>query len=217
VAGTTSQISPIWHANNLDFGPTNSYEEFSENVAAINSHPSLVYESAFDFGPNNWGPQDSSFDFQPNALPGSIPSVEVSNGSLNNNAENLWFQQPVSFGMIHAAQNNFGYLPSPALFDPAAPQDFIAQGPAAPVDPQALGIPVVPSAHPCTQIGCPATFRRPYERARHETAVHGINRVLHHCPIVGCPRSQGTGYSRADKVKEHLWKKHADLGYTKSR
>lgn len=82
---------------------------------------------------------------------------------------------------------------------------------------QALAPPSGRSTHPCTQPACPATFRRQYERARHEAAVHGINRGLHHCPIVGCTKSHGAGYSRADKVTEHLWKKHANLGYTKSR
>lgn len=69
----------------------------------------------------------------------------------------------------------------------------------------------------CTQPGCPATFKRHYERSRHEATAHGVNQGVHLCPVAGCAKSQGVGYSRADKVKEHLWKKHAGLGYTKSR
>ncbi|TVY91585.1 hypothetical protein LAWI1_G007217 [Lachnellula willkommii] len=69
----------------------------------------------------------------------------------------------------------------------------------------------------CTQPGCPATFRRHYERSRHEATAHGVKQGVHLCPVAGCSKSQGAGYSRADKVKEHLWKKHAGLGYTKSR
>ncbi|KAH6684571.1 hypothetical protein B0J14DRAFT_646479 [Halenospora varia] len=69
----------------------------------------------------------------------------------------------------------------------------------------------------CQQLGCLLTFARDADRIRHETAVHGVNRGLHLCPIPGCPRSQGRSYSRPDKVKEHLWKKHDDLGYTKGR
>jgi len=67
---------------------------------------------------------------------------------------------------------------------------------------------------PCAQ-GCNKTFKRNYERVRHERSAHGINQALHLCPIMGCPKSHGVGYSRADKVKEHLWKQHANLGYTK--
>jgi hypothetical protein len=47
------------------------------------------------------------------------------------------------------------------------------------------------------------------------TNLHGDNQGLHLCPVAGCARSQGTGYSRADKVTGHLWKKHGDLGFVK--
>lgn len=71
----------------------------------------------------------------------------------------------------------------------------------------------------CTHDECTKTFERKSDRARHSRTVHGVNRVLHFCPIQGCPKSQGhgQGYSRDDKVTEHLWKKHENLGYTKSR
>ena len=63
---------------------------------------------------------------------------------------------------------------------------------------------------------CTRPFRRDFERTRHETSVHGINRRLHLCPVPGCPKSQGNGFSRTDKVTEHLWRKHANLGYTRA-
>jgi len=69
----------------------------------------------------------------------------------------------------------------------------------------------------CTALGCSATFKREPDRLRHEAAVHGINQLLqlYLCPVNGCSKSQGSGYTRKDKLTEHLWKKHGNLGYTK--
>jgi hypothetical protein len=69
---------------------------------------------------------------------------------------------------------------------------------------------------PCTHLTCTRTFKRHFERTRHEASVHRTHRQRYLCPITGCPKSQGKAYSRADKVTEHLWKKHANLGYMKS-
>lgn len=70
---------------------------------------------------------------------------------------------------------------------------------------------------PCTHLTCTKTFKRDADRIRHESSLHTANLGFHLCPVVGCVKSQGAGYCRADKVTEHLWKKHADLGYTKGR
>ena len=67
----------------------------------------------------------------------------------------------------------------------------------------------------CTQFGCFVTFKRDTDRLRHEAAVHGINQRLHLCPVLGCPKSQGKAYSRVDKLTEHMWKKHGNLGFVK--
>ncbi|CAG8977383.1 hypothetical protein HYALB_00007013 [Hymenoscyphus albidus] len=67
----------------------------------------------------------------------------------------------------------------------------------------------------CTQTGCLHTFTHDADRVRHEASVHGVNRRAFFCHVPGCPKSTGTSYSRADKLKEHLYKKHANLGYTK--
>jgi hypothetical protein len=69
---------------------------------------------------------------------------------------------------------------------------------------------------PCTNPTCTRTFKRHFERIRHEASVHRTNRQRHLCPITGCSKSHGKGYTRSDKVTEHLWKKHANLGYTKA-
>lgn len=39
---------------------------------------------------------------------------------------------------------------------------------------------------------------------------------FHFCPIAGCEKSVGKGWKRSDKVVEHLFKAHADLGYVKN-
>ena len=69
----------------------------------------------------------------------------------------------------------------------------------------------------CRMLGCVQTFRRDPDRNRHELAYHGINQTfnLHVCPVAGCPKSQGRGYTRKDKLTEHLWRKHGNLGYAK--
>jgi hypothetical protein len=63
---------------------------------------------------------------------------------------------------------------------------------------------------------CNVVFKRDGDRKRHERTLHGATYGAFLCPIIGCPRSQGAGYCRADKVTEHLWKKHGNLGYVKS-
>ncbi|PMD27003.1 hypothetical protein NA56DRAFT_640802 [Hyaloscypha hepaticicola] len=68
---------------------------------------------------------------------------------------------------------------------------------------------------PCHQFGCFATFKRDPDRIRHEAAVHGINKATYLCHVVGCNKSQGVGYTRKDKLTEHLWKKHGNLGFVK--
>jgi hypothetical protein len=75
--------------------------------------------------------------------------------------------------------------------------------------------PPPPQSFPCAQLGCTQSFQRDSDRTRHQNTVHSARQGLHLCPVPGCPKSHGAGYSRADKVTEHLWKKHADLGYTK--
>jgi hypothetical protein len=68
---------------------------------------------------------------------------------------------------------------------------------------------------PCHQFGCFATFKRDPDRIRHEAAVHGINKATYLYHVVGCNKSQGVGYTRKDKLTEHLWQKHGNLGYVK--
>lgn len=79
--------------------------------------------------------------------------------------------------------------------------------------------PATTALKPCTHPGCTRTFARDWERTRHESSIHGMGRRLHYCHVVGCFKHAATagmrGYKRSDKLVEHLWKKHPDLGYTK--
>ncbi|KAK0107396.1 hypothetical protein ONS96_003215 [Cadophora gregata f. sp. sojae] len=68
----------------------------------------------------------------------------------------------------------------------------------------------------CNFPNCNRSFGRTSDLTRHTSSVHCNIPARHLCPIPGCIKSQGSGYKRADKVTEHLWKKHANLGYTKA-
>lgn len=68
----------------------------------------------------------------------------------------------------------------------------------------------------CSQPGCSKTFSRKDSLRRHEKGrAHCLVWGLHMCHISGCRMSRGKGFSRHDKVIEHLYMQHADLGYTK--
>jgi len=74
-----------------------------------------------------------------------------------------------------------------------------------------------PDRHPCTWQGCNATFSRKADRERHIATKHRHVRY-YHCRVAGCPKSRGSnalrawkGYSRIDKLQEHMRKKHADV------
>jgi hypothetical protein len=61
--------------------------------------------------------------------------------------------------------------------------------------------------HQCTLPGCSATFTRVADRKRHLETIHG-NGVRYFCPQRGYTKGCGTGYTRFDKLQEHMNKKH---------
>jgi hypothetical protein len=77
-------------------------------------------------------------------------------------------------------------------------------------------VPQWPAVILCNYPTCGQTFKRDADRSRHEQSVHFKTPGLHLCPIAGCPKSYGKGYCPPDKVTEHLWRKHANLGFTKA-
>lgn len=76
--------------------------------------------------------------------------------------------------------------------------------------------PVLPDGRfACTNPACNKTFKRDADRVRHEVSIHSNHPGAHLCPIPGCAKGQGKGFSRPDKVTEHLWKFHWNLGFVK--
>jgi hypothetical protein len=108
---------------------------------------------------------------------------------------------------------------NPGLLGISAPTPPI-QSTAPVLQPPSANAPAAATAHariPCSILGCLVNFNRDGDRIRHEAAVHGFNQVfqLYLCPVGGCDKSQGVGYTRKDKLTEHMWKKHGDLGFVK--
>lgn len=127
-------------------------------------------------------------------------------GLIGNDYENDSSMDMLAPGL---AENSYEHEASsnnhPGVMVPGTTQAIIHVAP-----PQAPSVTIA-----CTFPDCIKTFGRDSDRIRHE-AKHRRLRGAHLCPIHGCVKSTGKGYSRADKVTEHLWKKHANLGYTKA-
>lgn len=104
-------------------------------------------------------------------------------------------------------QAGMATVPARAPILPPALAPALAQPPA-PVPPAGPTL-----LHRCRS--CNKRFKRSADLLRHRNTVHQ-NARGHLCPIAGCSKSQGIGYSRADKVTELLWRKHADLGYVRA-
>jgi hypothetical protein len=150
----------------------------------------------------------------PDALIGTgLPGVEyppLSNGSV------FPFQEPYPLDDFMDSHSGSTFFTPPFNDDmnvQYASQEAITHQQMALIPP-----PNLTAGYACTYPNCFRVFRRDADRLRHATTAHNANNVgVHLCPVVGCVKSQGAGYSRADKVKEHLWKKHANLGYVKGR
>lgn len=102
----------------------------------------------------------------------------------------------------------------PMMSNPTAPGDNTLQQ-VAPSIPQALPAPAQAPGPRATCTYCPQTFARDYDRIRHENSKHLRPANANMCPIAGCQKNRGQGFSRPDKLTEHMWKKHGNLGYTK--
>ncbi|KAI1121792.1 hypothetical protein F5Y10DRAFT_288041 [Nemania abortiva] len=56
---------------------------------------------------------------------------------------------------------------------------------------------------------CGKLFVRNQDLNRHVRSIHCGER--HDCPVAACPNNRGEGYSRPDKLKQHMDKKHRSL------
>ncbi|KAF8847875.1 hypothetical protein BDZ45DRAFT_698829 [Acephala macrosclerotiorum] len=125
-------------------------------------------------------------------------------------------QSPIPPGyLISQDQTNAQNAISQQFQSSQQAQSIIPQGQVNTQGRATISVPVPVIASFACNAGCQATFRRDSDRIRHESSVHGINAVLHFCHVQGCPKSNGAGYKRKDKLTEHLWKKHANLGFVK--
>ncbi|CZT12615.1 uncharacterized protein RCO7_04009 [Rhynchosporium graminicola] len=138
-------------------------------------------------------------------------ALEMHDMSFNRGYEPPSFGAPDLEDFRQQLQSSFFPLAGLALpNEPISGEDVSTFSHAAPIQ----MLPVQVSGHfSCTQ--CMTTFKRDSDRIRHESSIHGTNRLLIICHIQGCNKSQGWGYTRQDKLVEHLWKKHANLGYLK--
>ncbi|KAH6680898.1 hypothetical protein B0J14DRAFT_558233 [Halenospora varia] len=70
----------------------------------------------------------------------------------------------------------------------------------------------LPGRFACTL--CPKTYKLDKDCKRHEKKHRlAVTPIL--CQIPGCAKGQGIGYTRKDKLTEHMWKAHRDVGFTK--
>jgi hypothetical protein len=143
---------------------------------------------------------------------------------LPNDASAGFHNIPNSFMMDINPQQSYGVMVSFNFGEDAASIANTSMPIAAPM-PQAPATQTIPTpvpattptraTMPCTAPWCLITFKRKHERDRHAASVHGINHRVYLCHVNGCPKNRGTPFSRPDKLTEHMWKKHGNLGYRK--
>ena len=197
VPNISPNISPTAWTPNATFPPLFSNNsvvfDTANHVSAVSGHypVSMHVEDDFNAYETDFIPMINGYDIVDNTQHSSIFPINVTTnpvGFLNSNIEDEF-----EFGSAQAVNN----LP-PTQGPPLA----ITAG--------------NPSNQRFSCSSCLQTFKRDKDRIRHENNVHRANpNLAHYCPIQGCVKNQGQGYSRADKVTEHLWKVHANLGYTK--
>lgn len=113
------------------------------------------------------------------------------------------FQFPNSYGNITTQPNI-----SPPGRATVAPAAFRIESPNRPNQKQSI------PRHRCPQTTCSLVFGRKSELERHFRTVH-CGRFSYACNVNGCENNKGRGYSRVDKLREHLWRRHADLGFSR--
>jgi hypothetical protein len=192
----------------LPVGPSDFLDDAGQSIngsAFTGDLQPLTTDGGFlaaGFGfPTSWTPNDPmDANFQSN-----IASTSAASSSQGHNGNMIWDPAPSTASTSQQAPNPNSPLPA-STSAPPPPQAPASISTSRGLTPR----------HQCTYPSCTKAFKRDSERIRHENSMHLNTQGAHLCPIAGCSKSQGKGYSRSDKVTEHLWKKHSNLGYTKA-
>jgi hypothetical protein len=144
---------------------------------------------------------------------GHTPSDPSLYSGLNN--DNNFVQEGALSTEEHAFpgwQHPYSAAPSNPFPDPIdtdhnsyPPEGFLPA-----FDPAIFDKPYNNGRYLCNVLGCKSTFTRLADRNRHVNSKH--NNTPHFCLILGCEKSLergGKGYTRQDKLQEHMQKKHA--------
>jgi hypothetical protein len=167
------------------FGYDQGYQDqfmFPQNITVDNNKVPILYGN-YDMSP-------------PNEI--ALPGFGYDQG----------YQDQFMFPQNITVDNNFQQFDNIAnmIAFPAAAN--VPTGPMAAVQAPPTAIQPVPGQRVTCTV-CLGTFSRTSDLTRHLNSVHHIGpRVLHLCTVLGCPKSFGPGYSRQDKLKEHLKKAH---------
>lgn len=198
-----------------DINPASGHDYAWHTNSWVNSNlKPVVTDPTFDFvdAPtvfecDNPSP-DSTFDFvnTPMAFEFGTTGHVLPGGDL---FEQFPIGNPTPVLSYNQATNNiFGF--------PAIPASTVAPNAPLPVAPS-VTVPLGQTRTPNgTRFACSFrnnTYKRDKDRKRHEKEKHLANGP-HFCQVHGCSNATH-GYARKDKLTEHLWKAHADLGFTK--
>ncbi|KAL2075191.1 hypothetical protein VTL71DRAFT_133 [Oculimacula yallundae] len=213
--------------------------------ADINATPSFVPAPSFDrgFGDHQYGLGKGHWDMVRLDY-GIVGPTRQNKLELDSVVYSIPLESGLSYGASSAAMNpsfslapptfDMGYMaesmnaPQPDFhfteqtmvpaIQPTFIPSFYPTLAAAPMVAPTFPLAITPNGRSsqCSFPGCFKSFKRVSCRKRHEDTVHLGIPGTNLCPIRGCIKSQGGGWKRADKVTQHLWEKHANLGYTKA-
>ncbi|TVY32582.1 hypothetical protein LSUB1_G007783 [Lachnellula subtilissima] len=183
-------------------------------ISATNDQGTSGVQMGFPVNPSNTlnGPQTSQYCALPwNAMGGIMPDAfSIANTEATGNLPSQWDNMDFMDDMLAdlPVVSGLGPVDDDVAVQTLAPAATPAVAPVIVAAP-----PLANPRIPCTL--CTQTFVRASDRIRHENSKHLNIPGAHLCPLPGCFKSHGGGFSRADKLTEHLWKKHAGLGYVK--
>jgi hypothetical protein len=198
-----------WAAHTLLWGNVNTFQNQSVPDAVLDNEVIPNYD-AFGAPP---GRQDL------------FPDTNILSPPLSGYPSSV----PISgFNILDAESIDFfsGYASNNSISNGFHAVDVETQGSAA-FEHVPLGMQALPQA-PASSTGaliaaipafqchiCPQSFCRSSDLTRQHSSIHHAVPGLFLCPVQGCVKSQGAGYRRRDKLTEHLWKKHGNLGFAK--